>query len=95
IGHIRKHETDRIAALIGNLTALGGDVHDLADGLRIIPRPLHGGVWSAHHDHRIATTGALVGLRVPDVEIDDIGTTAKTLPEFTQLWERMLGGTSA
>ena len=95
IGHIRMHETDRIAALIGNLTALGGEVQELADGLRIIPRPLHGGVWSAHHDHRIATTGALVGLRVPDVEIDDIGTTAKTLPEFTQLWERMLGGTSA
>jgi 3-phosphoshikimate 1-carboxyvinyltransferase len=95
IGHIRMHETDRIAALIGDLTALGGEVEELSDGLRIIPRPLHGGVWSAHHDHRIATTGALVGLRVPGVEIDDIGTTAKTLPQFTQLWERMLGGTSA
>ena len=95
IGHIRLHETDRIAALIGNLTALGGEVEELSDGLRVIPRPLHGGNWSAHHDHRIATTGALIGARVPGVEIDDIGTTAKTLPEFTTLWERMLGGTSA
>src|SRR5690606_22937172 len=98
IGHIRMHETDRIAALIGNLTALGGEVEELPDGLRIIPRPLHGGHWSAHHDHRMATTGALIGLRVPGVIVDDIGTTAKTLPEFTVLWERMLdaaGGSAA
>ena len=92
IGHLRLPETDRIAALIGNLRALGGEAEELPDGLRIIPRPLHGGSWAAHHDHRMATTGALIGLRVPGVEIDDIGTTAKTLPEFTMLWERMLRG---
>ncbi|MBY6060719.1 3-phosphoshikimate 1-carboxyvinyltransferase [Microbacterium esteraromaticum] len=95
VGHIRTHETDRIAALIGNLRELGGEAEELPDGLRIIPRPLHGGTWRAHHDHRIATTGALIGLRVPGVEIDDIGTTAKTLPEFTLLWERMLKGAIA
>ncbi|MEV4735625.1 MULTISPECIES: 3-phosphoshikimate 1-carboxyvinyltransferase [unclassified Microbacterium] len=95
IGHIRMHETDRIAALIANLRALGGEAEELPDGLRIIPRPLHGGPWKAYHDHRMATTGALIGLRVPGVEIDDIGTTAKTLPEFTMLWERMLRGASA
>lgn len=91
VGHIRRHETDRIAALIGGLRALGGEAEELPDGLRIIPRTLGAGTWKAHHDHRIATTGALIGLRVPGVEIDDIGTTAKTLPEFTRLWERMLG----
>lgn len=92
VEHIRMHETDRIAALVGNLRAIGGDAEELPDGLRIVPTPLRGGVWPAHHDHRMATTGALIGLRVPGVEIDDIGTTAKTLPEFTQLWERMLKG---
>ncbi|MCK2026979.1 3-phosphoshikimate 1-carboxyvinyltransferase [Microbacterium sp. SSW1-47] len=92
IGHIRLHETDRIAALVGNLRALGGTAEELPDGLRIVPSPLRGGKWPAHHDHRMATTGALIGLRVPGVEIDDIGTTAKTLPEFTMLWERMLRG---
>src|SRR5690606_33784452 len=90
IGHIRLHETDRIAALVGNLRALGGEAEELSDGLRVIPAPLHGGVWKAHHDHRMATTGALIGLRTPGVEVDDIGTTAKTLPEFVRLWERML-----
>ncbi|WP_309103292.1 3-phosphoshikimate 1-carboxyvinyltransferase [Microbacterium sp.] len=95
INHIRLHETDRISALVANVNALGGDAEELSDGLRINPRPLHGGTWPAHHDHRMATTGALVGLRTPGVEIDDIGTTAKTLPEFTMLWERMLRGTPA
>lgn len=95
IGHIRLHETDRIAALIENVRALGGEAEELPDGLRIIPRELHGGTWAAYHDHRMATTGALIGLRVAGVEIDDIGTTAKTLPEFTLLWERMLRGDSA
>lgn len=95
ISHIRMHETDRIAALIGNLTALGGHAEELPDGLRIFPADLHGGDWPAHHDHRMATTGALIGLRVPDVRIDEIGTTAKTLPEFTLLWERMLRGAAA
>lgn len=92
IGHIRGHETDRIAALIGNLRAVGGEAHELADGIRIVPRPLHEGRWKAHHDHRLATTGALIGLLVPGIEVDDIGTTAKTMPEFPDIWQRMLDG---
>lgn len=98
IGHIRGHETDRIDALVSNLRGLGGAAEELPDGIRITPAPLHGGLWRAHHDHRIATAGALIGLRVPGVEIDDIGTTAKTMPEFPQLWHGMLsagGGAAA
>ncbi len=95
IGHIRGHETDRIAALVGNLRALGGIAEELEDGIRITPAPLHGGVWQAHHDHRIATTGALIGLAVPGVVVDDIGTTAKTLPEFPDLWTQLLSGGSS
>src|SRR5688572_7976169 len=90
IGHIRGHETDRIAALVGELRGLGGEADELADGIRIVPRPLRGGTWHAHHDHRMATTGALIGLAVPDVQVDDIGTTAKTMPEFPDLWQAML-----
>lgn len=93
IGHIRGHETDRIAALVSELRAVGGEAHELADGIRIVPRPLHAGTWRAHHDHRLATTGALIGLAVEGIEVDDIGTTAKTMPEFPQLWHDMLAGT--
>ncbi|KZE88987.1 3-phosphoshikimate 1-carboxyvinyltransferase [Microbacterium sp. TNHR37B] len=94
IGHIRGHETDRIAALVNNLRRLGGEAEELADGIRVTPAPLHGGVWHAEHDHRIATAGAIIGLRVPGVEVDDIGTTAKTMPEFPDMWQRMLQSTS-
>lgn len=92
VGHIRGHETDRIAALVANLRAIGGIAEELPDGLHVTPAPLHGGLWRAHHDHRIATAGAIIGLRVPGIEVDDIGTTAKTMPEFPQLWARMLAG---
>jgi 3-phosphoshikimate 1-carboxyvinyltransferase len=92
IGHIRLHETDRIRALVDGINALGGDAEELPDGIRIRPRPLHGGLWRSHHDHRMATTGALLGLAVPGIEIDDLSVTAKTLPQFEQLWMTMLGG---
>lgn len=90
IGHIRGHETNRIDALVSNLRALGGNAEELPDGIRITPAPLRGGLWRAHHDHRIATAGALIGLRVSGVEVDDIGTTAKTMPEFPQLWAELV-----
>ncbi|GAA4778279.1 3-phosphoshikimate 1-carboxyvinyltransferase [Microbacterium gilvum] len=92
VAHIRGHETDRLAALAENIRAVGGEAEELPDGIRVFPRPLTGGPWKAFHDHRMATTGALVGLRTPGVVVDDIGTTAKTLPEFVQLWGRLVHG---
>ncbi len=91
IGHIRHHETDRIAALVDDVNGLGGRAEELEDGIAVQPAALHGGPWLAHADHRMATTGAVVGLRVGGVEIDDIACTSKTLPEFVALWEGMLG----
>ncbi|HEX6955799.1 MAG TPA: 3-phosphoshikimate 1-carboxyvinyltransferase, partial [Agromyces sp.] len=91
IGHIRHHETDRLAALAAELNGLGGRVTELDDGLRVEPAPLHGGGWKAYADHRMATSGAIVGLAVDGVVVDDIGSTSKTLPQFTELWEQMLG----
>ncbi len=91
IGHLRGHETDRLAALAENIGALGGSVEVREDGLIVTPRPLHGAPWRAFDDHRIAQAGALIGLAVPGVEIDDISSTAKTLPEFPELWARLAG----
>jgi 3-phosphoshikimate 1-carboxyvinyltransferase len=90
IGHIRHHETDRLAALAAEINGLGGAVTELPDGLRIEPRPLTGGVWRSYEDHRMATAGAVIGLAVEGVEIENVATTAKTLPQFTQLWQRMV-----
>ncbi|MCC2321699.1 3-phosphoshikimate 1-carboxyvinyltransferase [Cellulomonas xiejunii] len=90
IAHLRGHETDRLAALAAEITRLGGQAEQTSDGLVITPRPLHGGVWRTYADHRMATAGALVGLRVPGVEVEDVATTAKTLPGFVDLWTGML-----
>ncbi|MCW2601934.1 MAG: aroA [Pseudonocardiales bacterium] len=90
IAHLRGHETDRLAALAAEVNGLGGDVTELADGLVIEPRPLHGGVWSTYEDHRMAQAGAILGLRVAGIEVDDIGSTTKTLPDFPGMWNRML-----
>ncbi len=86
IAHLRGHETDRLAALAAEINALGGDVTETDDGLVIRPATLHGGLWHSYADHRMATAGAIIGLAVPGIEIDDIGTTAKTLPQFAALW---------
>ncbi|MFF8374532.1 3-phosphoshikimate 1-carboxyvinyltransferase [Streptomyces sp. NPDC015661] len=91
VAHLRLHETDRLAALTKEINELGGDVTETEDGLHIRPRPLHGGVFHTYHDHRMATAGAIIGLAVEGVEIEDVATTAKTLPDFPTMWTEMLG----
>jgi 3-phosphoshikimate 1-carboxyvinyltransferase len=90
IAHLRGHETDRLAALAEMLTAFGGSATETEDGLFIEPSTLHGATVSSYGDHRMATAAAVIGLVVPGVCILDIGTTAKTLPDFTRMWQRML-----
>ncbi|MBW0016529.1 MAG: 3-phosphoshikimate 1-carboxyvinyltransferase [Mycobacterium sp.] len=90
IAHLRGHETDRLAALSTEINRLGGDCRETPDGLVITARPLQAGTWHAYADHRMAMAGAIVGLRVPGVEVDDIASTTKTLPEFPRLWAEML-----
>jgi len=92
VAHIRGHETDRLAALATELNSLGGKVTETHDGLRISPSPLRGGLFHTYHDHRMATAGALIGLAVPGVVVEDIATTTKTLPDFVGLWDGMLKG---
>lgn len=91
VAHLRGHETDRLAALVTELGRLGAEVAETEDGLVIEPRPLHGAVVRTYGDHRMATAGAIIGLSVPDVRVEDIGTTDKTLPDFPRRWAAMLG----
>jgi 3-phosphoshikimate 1-carboxyvinyltransferase len=90
IAHIRGHETDRLAALETELDRLGSHVRQTHDGLTIHPRILGGDLWHTYADHRMAQAGALLGLLVPQVVLDDIGCTSKTMPEFEQLWTKMI-----
>lgn len=90
VAHVRGHETDRLAALRIELETLGARVHETHDGLTIHPRLLAGSEFHTYADHRMAQAGALLGLVVPDVVLDDVTCTAKTMPTFVALWQQML-----
>ena len=85
IAHLRGHETDRLKALSTEIKRIGGECEETEDGLVISPKKLTGGQWFSYHDHRMATAGAIIGLAV-DIEIENIQTTAKTMPDFEKLW---------
>ena len=90
ISHLRGHETDRLKALVHEINHLGGDATETPDGLRIRPTMLHAGRFSTYHDHRMATAGAIIGLRVHGISVENIDTTAKTLPGFPDRWHSLL-----
>ncbi len=95
IAHLRGHETDRLAALAAEINRLGGTAHDTADSLVIeapIPATAEAAPVLAHtyDDHRMATFAAIIGLRRSNVVVQNVATVAKTMPEFTAMWEDML-----
>jgi 3-phosphoshikimate 1-carboxyvinyltransferase len=95
IGHLRLHETDRLAALTREINALGGNVVEDETSLRITPagkfgEGLHAGTFHTYDDHRLATAGAVIGLVVPGIEIENVATTRKTLPDFPGLWQSLI-----
>jgi 3-phosphoshikimate 1-carboxyvinyltransferase len=94
IGHMRTHETDRLAALAAEIGALGGDVTEREDGLRIRPRPLRpaaGAVFASYDDHRLVMAAAVLGLAIPGgLGVGHAATVAKTFPDFTSAWSAML-----
>lgn len=90
IKHLRGHETDRLRALATEINRVGAHAQELEDGLEITPGELRPTVWQTYHDHRMATAGAIIGLKVAGLEVENIATTAKTMPDFESLWGKML-----
>ncbi len=90
IGHLRLHETDRLAALTREINSLGGSVVEEETALHITPAPLHAGVFHTYEDHRLATAGAVLGLVTPGIEVENVATTRKTLPDFPGLWNSLV-----
>jgi len=91
IGHIRGHETDRLAALATELGALGSDVTEHPDGLTIRPAALTGGVFRTYADHRMAHAAVIIGSAVDGVLVENVATTSKTFPEFPAVWADLVG----
>jgi 3-phosphoshikimate 1-carboxyvinyltransferase len=91
IAHLRLQETDRLRALATELTALGATVTETSDGLAIEPGPMHGGEFGTYDDHRLAMAGAVLGLVVPGLLVENMATVGKTMPDFPDRWRAMLG----
>lgn len=93
IGHLRGHETDRLAALVTELARIGVKATELPDGIEIAGGTMQDATSTLHsyHDHRMATFAAIVGLKV-NLELDDIATTAKTIPDFADMWQSFIVG---
>jgi 3-phosphoshikimate 1-carboxyvinyltransferase len=93
IGHMRRHESDRLAALASEIGKLGGEVTELTDGLAIKPRPLRGDgvVFDSHDDHRLVMAAAVLGLVTGGLRVHNAATVGKTFPEFATYWGRTLG----
>jgi len=94
VAHLRGHETDRLSALVNEINSIGGDATETPDGMSINPSKLRGGLWRSYEDHRMATAGAIIGLRIPGIEIEDITVTSKTIPQFVALWNQLIAGNS-
>jgi len=87
IGHLRTHESNRLAALAGEIGKLGGDVTETADGLRIRPAPLRAGAsFDSHDDHRLVMAAAVLGLVTDGLRVHNAATVGKTFPEFSRVW---------
>ena len=93
IGHLRGHETNRLEALVNEITRIGGEARELPDGLKITPVSagcLRPAVMETYADHRMATFAAMLGLRIKGIQVENIAATAKTLPNFVNMWNDML-----
>lgn len=89
IAHLRVQETDRLRALATELRSFGADVTEAEDGLTVSPEPLRRNVFHTYDDHRLAMAAAVLGLVVP-VEVENVETVGKTMPDFVERWRAML-----
>jgi 3-phosphoshikimate 1-carboxyvinyltransferase len=91
IGFVRGKESDRIGAVVEELRRCGVDAAEEDDGFTVRPGPVHGAVVDPHDDHRLAMAFAVLGLRVPGIDIADPSCVAKTFPEFFDVLEGLRG----
>lgn len=92
VAHMRHKETDRIAALVTELSRLGLRVEEHNDGLTIHPGPMRPARIKTYDDHRMAMSFAVLGLKQPGVEIEDPECTSKTYPRFFQDLQSLTAG---
>ncbi|MUH59033.1 3-phosphoshikimate 1-carboxyvinyltransferase [Bifidobacterium canis] len=93
IAHLRGHETNRLEALVNEITRVGSHAQEESDGITISPVPreqMHGATLETYADHRMATFAAMLGLGIDGIVVKNVETTRKTIPDFVGMWTNML-----
>ena len=79
----KKKECDRLACITRELTKMGADIQETADGLIIHPKPLKGTMVESFHDHRMVMSLAVAALAAQgETRIEDVACVAKSYPGF-------------
>ncbi len=89
IGFIRKKETDRIGAVVTELSRLGIEAQEEEDGYIVMPGQPKPGTVRTYDDHRMAMSFALLGLKAPGIRIADPKCTSKTFPNYFEVLETL------
>jgi 3-phosphoshikimate 1-carboxyvinyltransferase len=92
VGFIRHHETDRIAAVVAELRRCGIGADETEDGFIVQPGPPKPATIETYHDHRMAMSFALLGLRAPGIRIADPACVAKTFPGYWDALDQLRSG---
>ena len=89
---LRVKESDRIATTAQNLRAMGAEVEEFDDGLRVAgPAILRGAKIQPHGDHRIAMAFAVAALLAEgETEITEADCVGVSFPEFFELLESVV-----
>ena len=89
---LRHKESDRLAATARNLRAMGAEVEELPDGLRVFgPTQLRGAATDSYGDHRIAMAFSVAALLADgDTEIRGSDAVAVSFPEFFELLHSLI-----
>ena len=85
VAHIRGQESNRIQAIVTELTGLGICCEELPDGVRIEPGEVKEGIVHTYDDHRMAMAFAVIGTKVPGIIIENPSCCRKTFEKYFEV----------
>ena len=89
IGHIRYQESDRIHAILTELSRLGIRCEETKTGVTIYPGTPTPGLVTTYEDHRMAMGFSLIGLRAEGIQIDNPACCTKTFEEYFDILDEI------
>lgn len=90
VAHIRGQESDRIAGIVSELTAMGIRCEEFDDGVKIYPGKPRPSRVRTYDDHRMAMGFSLIGLRADGIVIEDPLCCRKTFETYFDVLDQVI-----